>query len=169
MDEDAPRAMWRKSSHSGQEGSTCVEAAELGSCVGVRDSTDPHGPVLHLTRDAIGRFLTCIKSEPNSPAWRKSSYTNQEGGTCVELAGLDTGIGVRDSTDPSGPVLHFGRDAVANLVNRVKRGELDQRRSRGSCPSPRTASPAELVDGLRAWWWRRAWSCPGSVRSDVAW
>ncbi|MEO3829452.1 DUF397 domain-containing protein [Actinomadura sp. B10D3] len=59
-------------------------------------------------------------------AWRKSSYTGQEGGTCVELADLNTSIGVRDSTDPHGPVLHFGRNAVASLVSRIKSGELDR-------------------------------------------
>lgn len=57
--------------------------------------------------------------------WRKSSYSSQEGGTCVELANLDTATGVRDSTDPDGPVLHFGRDAMAGLLNRIKNGDLD--------------------------------------------
>lgn len=59
-------------------------------------------------------------------AWRKSSYTGQEGGTCVELASLETTVGVRDSTDPSGPVLRFGRDEVAGLIGRIKTGELDR-------------------------------------------
>ncbi|MFA1543390.1 DUF397 domain-containing protein [Actinomadura monticuli] len=59
-------------------------------------------------------------------AWRKSSYTSQEGGTCVELASLNTSLAVRDSTDPDGPVLRFGRDAVAGLLNRIKTGELDR-------------------------------------------
>ncbi|GAA1785169.1 DUF397 domain-containing protein [Actinomadura chokoriensis] len=59
-------------------------------------------------------------------AWRKSSYTGQEGGTCVELANLNATVGVRDSTDPDGPVLQFGRDAVAGLLRRVKSGELDR-------------------------------------------
>jgi hypothetical protein len=59
-------------------------------------------------------------------AWRKSSYTGQEGGTCVELADLNTGVGVRDSTDPHGPVLQFGRDAMAGLLIRIKTGELDR-------------------------------------------
>ncbi len=58
-------------------------------------------------------------------AWRKSSYTSQEGGTCVELANLTTTVGVRDSTDPGGPVLQFGRDAVAGLLSRIKNGDLD--------------------------------------------
>ncbi|WP_235206455.1 DUF397 domain-containing protein [Actinomadura welshii] len=58
--------------------------------------------------------------------WRKSSHSGQEGSTCVELAELGGRVGVRDSTDPYGPVLHFGRNAVANLVSRVKSGELDR-------------------------------------------
>ncbi|MGW5413783.1 DUF397 domain-containing protein [Actinomadura geliboluensis] len=59
-------------------------------------------------------------------AWRKSSYTSQEGGTCVELANLNLRVGVRDSTDPNGPVLQFGRDAMAGLLGRIKAGELDR-------------------------------------------
>ncbi|WP_081842689.1 DUF397 domain-containing protein [Actinomadura welshii] len=62
---------------------------------------------------------------------RKSNYSTQEGGQCVELADSGASVGVRDSTDPHGPVLHFGRGAVAGLVSRIKRGELDQRRPHG--------------------------------------
>jgi hypothetical protein len=56
------------------------------------------------------------------PSWRKSSYTGQEGGTCVELADLSPMVGVRDSTDPHGPVLQFGRDAVRRLILSIKSG-----------------------------------------------
>ncbi|QKW33820.1 DUF397 domain-containing protein [Actinomadura sp. NAK00032] len=58
--------------------------------------------------------------------WRKSSYSTQEGGQCVETADLEATLGIRDSTDPDGPVLHFGRDAVTELLNRIKTGELDR-------------------------------------------
>lgn len=37
--------------------------------------------------------------------WRKSSFTANE--NCVELAHLPTALLVRDSKDPSGPVLSF--------------------------------------------------------------
>ncbi|MFL6124950.1 DUF397 domain-containing protein [Actinophytocola sp.] len=37
--------------------------------------------------------------------WKKSSFTAQE--NCVELAHLGSAIAVRDSKDPSGPVLTF--------------------------------------------------------------
>jgi hypothetical protein len=57
--------------------------------------------------------------------WRKSSYSGQEGGTCVELADLEVSLGVRDSTDPDGPVLAFDRHAVAGLIGRIKAGDLD--------------------------------------------
>ncbi|MFG1851607.1 DUF397 domain-containing protein [Actinomadura geliboluensis] len=46
------------------------------------------------------------------PTWRKSSYSTQEGGACVVLADLTSAVGVRDSTDPGGPVLQFGRAAL---------------------------------------------------------
>ncbi|GAA2425801.1 hypothetical protein GCM10010191_42730 [Actinomadura vinacea] len=57
--------------------------------------------------------------------WRKSSYSGQEGGTCVELADLPLSVGVRDSTDPDGTVLTFDRKSVAGLVSRIKAGDLD--------------------------------------------
>jgi len=40
--------------------------------------------------------------------WRKASYSSVNGGACVEVAGNLPGIvAVRDSKDPSGPVLIF--------------------------------------------------------------
>ncbi|NEA21294.1 DUF397 domain-containing protein [Actinomadura bangladeshensis] len=66
-----------------------------------------------------------MKDEPHT-TWRKSSHTSQEGGTCVELAVLNTLVGVRDSTDPEGPVLRFGRDGLTRLLERIKTGELDR-------------------------------------------
>jgi Domain of unknown function (DUF397) len=44
--------------------------------------------------------------------WRKSSYSNGTGGSCVEIAVLtgaphEHNIAVRDSKDPHGPALTF--------------------------------------------------------------
>ena len=48
--QDLSRAAWRKSSHSGQDGN-CVEiATNLPGIVAMRDSKNPHGPVLRFTR-----------------------------------------------------------------------------------------------------------------------
>jgi len=35
--------------------------------------------------------------------WIKSSYSDQQGGACVEAAGLTGHVGVRDSKNKSGP------------------------------------------------------------------
>ncbi|WP_242909339.1 DUF397 domain-containing protein [Actinomadura terrae] len=61
----------------------------------------------------------------NQVTWRKSSHSGGEGGQCVELASLDSSVGVRDSKDPQGPHLSVGREALAGLLGRIKSGELD--------------------------------------------
>ncbi|MEU6039623.1 DUF397 domain-containing protein [Actinomadura sp. NPDC047616] len=54
---------WRKSSYSGDNvNSTCVEVAALDPVIGVRDSKDPDGSHLHLTRSAFAALLSQIKS-----------------------------------------------------------------------------------------------------------
>ncbi|MEU0770630.1 DUF397 domain-containing protein [Streptomyces albogriseolus] len=49
-------------------------------------------------------------------AWRKSSYSDQGGGNCVEIAELTAQVGVRDSKLSDGPALVVGRDAFAALI-----------------------------------------------------
>jgi Domain of unknown function (DUF397) len=58
-DPDLSRARWRKSSHSSANGQ-CVEVADLGATVAVRDSKDPMGPQLHFTRDEWQAFIRNI-------------------------------------------------------------------------------------------------------------
>ncbi|MFE6404788.1 DUF397 domain-containing protein [Streptomyces alboflavus] len=49
--------------------------------------------------------------------WRKSSYSNQEGGSCVEVAdGRPDIMPVRDSKVPDGAVLVFGAEAWQSFV-----------------------------------------------------
>lgn len=48
----------------------------------------------------------------NSPAWRKSSRSGDQG-ACVEMAPVGPGVAVRDSKDPDGPVLLFSPAAWA--------------------------------------------------------
>jgi hypothetical protein len=56
-------------------------------------------------------------------AWRKSRRSDQQG-ACVEVADLGAQIMFRDSKNP-GPVLAFGRQALAVLAAQVKAGDLD--------------------------------------------
>jgi hypothetical protein len=57
---DLSRARWTKSSRSGGNGQ-CVECADLGDLVAVRDSKNPDGPALAFERDAWRAFIEEIK------------------------------------------------------------------------------------------------------------
>ncbi|WP_367434222.1 DUF397 domain-containing protein [Streptomyces celluloflavus] len=63
----------------------------------------------------------------DSPRWFKSSYSNN-GGDCIEVAAnlvVTRGVvPVRDSKNPSGPVLDFPADAFSSFVAGVKAGEF---------------------------------------------
>jgi hypothetical protein len=59
----------------------------------------------------------------NRASWRKSSYSNGDGGNCVEVADGYTGIvPVRDSKDPHGPALLITAAAWTDFVNALKAG-----------------------------------------------
>lgn len=56
---------------------------------------------------------------PGQPGWRKASYSTGNG-ACVEVVSSGGRLAVRDSQDPSGPVIIFGRSAWYELVAKVK-------------------------------------------------
>lgn len=45
--------IWRKSSRSGSNGGACVELADARGRVAVRDSKDPGGPMILVSRKAL--------------------------------------------------------------------------------------------------------------------
>lgn len=47
-----------------------------------------------------------LKSPTDERRWRKSSYSNSDGGQCIEVDDANPGH-VRDSKDPQGPILTF--------------------------------------------------------------
>lgn len=55
-------------------------------------------------------------------SWRKSSRSKAMS-NCVEATGLRSGIGIRDSKSPAGPVLTVTAAEWAAFVNAVKNGE----------------------------------------------
>lgn len=65
--------------------------------------------------------------------WRKSSYSNGSGGSCVEIADIGPRNGapgtrmvaVRDSKDRSGPVLGFTHGQWRAFTDRVRAGEFE--------------------------------------------
>jgi hypothetical protein len=54
-------------------------------------------------------------------AWRKSSYSGGNGGGCVEVAPAGSDIAVRDSKDPDGPHLHFSAGDWRAFLAGIKR------------------------------------------------
>lgn len=57
--------------------------------------------------------------------WRKSSFSNDQGDECVEVARLaDGGMAVRDSKDPSGAVLRFTPGEWTAFVKGANAGEF---------------------------------------------
>ncbi|MEQ4301437.1 DUF397 domain-containing protein [Plantactinospora sp. B6F1] len=62
--------------------------------------------------------------------WQKSSRSGGEGGNCVEVARLGTGVAVRDSKDTAGPVLRFPPTAWgAFLTGLAQTAPEDRRRA----------------------------------------
>ena len=57
--------------------------------------------------------------------WRKSSYSNSESASCVEvLDAYASGVPVRDSKTPHGPALVVPTADWSAFVTAVKNGEL---------------------------------------------
>ncbi|MFZ4270928.1 DUF397 domain-containing protein [Streptomyces arboris] len=57
--------------------------------------------------------------------WRRSSYSNQDGGQCLEVAdGFAPVVPVRDSKKPHGPVLAFAAASWSSFVAALKGDHL---------------------------------------------
>ncbi|MFJ4687704.1 DUF397 domain-containing protein [Streptomyces sp. NPDC091377] len=60
-------------------------------------------------------------AELHGAAWRKSSFSDEDGADCVEVATNLPGVTpVRDSKAPAGPALVFSANAWAAFVGAVK-------------------------------------------------
>ncbi|MEU5638300.1 DUF397 domain-containing protein [Streptomyces milbemycinicus] len=61
----------------------------------------------------------------STTVWRKSSYSNTQGGSCVEVAdGIPGIVPLRDSKNPDGPALIFEAAVWTSFVQAVKSGEF---------------------------------------------
>ncbi|MBX7551552.1 DUF397 domain-containing protein [Streptomyces sp. tea 10] len=59
-------------------------------------------------------------------AWFKSSYSNDTGGNCVEVADLTPQVGIRDSKKKSGPALVVPAAAWSSFIGLVRSGVVDR-------------------------------------------
>ncbi|MFD8024219.1 DUF397 domain-containing protein [Streptomyces lavendulae] len=59
----------------------------------------------------------CIECAPlGTSTWVKASRSGSGGGDCVEVSAQPCRVAVRDSKNPGGPVFTVGRDAFAAFV-----------------------------------------------------
>ncbi|MEV4254210.1 DUF397 domain-containing protein [Spirillospora sp. NPDC049652] len=61
---DVSQLTWRKSRHSSAQHSDCVEIADVGVDVAVRDSKDPDGPRLAVSLGEWRTFASAVKARP---------------------------------------------------------------------------------------------------------
>lgn len=59
---DHPDLLWRKAARSSGNGSECVEVADLGRAVAVRDSKNPTGGALSFTAAEWRVFANRVRS-----------------------------------------------------------------------------------------------------------
>lgn len=65
-----------------------------------------------------------IRADDLNVDWFTSSYSNDQGGQCVQSGRIEDGMAVRDSKDPHGPVFVFPGASWTEFVTAVKTGEL---------------------------------------------
>ncbi|XKK59538.1 DUF397 domain-containing protein [Streptomyces sp. ARC32] len=57
------------------------------------------------------------KAMPTTIQWRKSSYSSDQGGECVEVGELPATVAVRDSKTPAGPTLTLAPAVFTTFVD----------------------------------------------------
>jgi hypothetical protein len=63
--------------------------------------------------------------ELSAATWRKSSYSNQDGGACVEVCDdFPAVLAVRDSKHPQGPALVFPASSWTTFVAALRSGQF---------------------------------------------
>lgn len=68
--------------------------------------------------------ITLTDPERMSLVWRKAQRSTNNG-ACVEAAAVVGKIALRDSKDPSGPVLVYTPDEWSAFLDGAKNGEFD--------------------------------------------
>ena len=100
---DLSTANWRKSTRSSSS-NTCVEVAFLNA---------------HWRKSTrSSESNTCVEVAFLTVEWRKSSRS-ADSNTCVEVAFSGPAVGLRDSKNPTGPILTLPAPALTHLLHIV--------------------------------------------------
>ncbi|MFE1962730.1 DUF397 domain-containing protein [Streptomyces sp. NPDC059479] len=68
---------------------------------------------------------TCVEcATVGTTAWQKSSHSSDTGGTCVEVAACTAAVAVRDSKNPQGPAFAVAPHAFTTFVTATATGAL---------------------------------------------
>ena len=59
---DLSNVVWRKARRSTENGGDCVELASANSLIAVRDSKDPDGSKVIVSRDEFRRIVEALKA-----------------------------------------------------------------------------------------------------------
>lgn len=66
-------------------------------------------------------------TEGSAPAtWRKSSYSGDNGGNCVEIGNFGTAVAVRDTKNVDAGMLVFSRPAWSRFITDARAGRYDR-------------------------------------------
>ncbi|WP_329339733.1 DUF397 domain-containing protein [Streptomyces sp. NBC_00663] len=61
---------------------------------------------------------SCVECAPlGQLAWRKSTHSSDQGGDCIEIAEAATVIAIRDSKNPAGPILTVAPAAFRHFAS----------------------------------------------------
>ncbi|MGW4509211.1 DUF397 domain-containing protein [Streptomyces sp. NPDC004436] len=86
----------------------------------MRSNQNPAGVVWRKSSYSGNTGGECVECAPlDGAAWRKASYSGSNGGDCVEVAAQPCRVAVRDSKNPGGPVFTVGAAAFAAFVRSV--------------------------------------------------
>lgn len=66
------------------------------------------------------------QEELDNASWRKSTWSDSNDSGCVSIALLRSHGAIRDSTDPTGPIIVIPRGTLSGFLHAVKAGKFDE-------------------------------------------
>ncbi|AQT72638.1 DUF397 domain-containing protein [Streptomyces sp. fd1-xmd] len=83
----------------------------------MRSNQSPAGAVWRKSSYSGNTGGDCVECAPlGAAAWRKASYSGSSGGECVEVAAQPCRVAVRDSKNPAGPAFTVTPEAFEAFV-----------------------------------------------------